>query len=739
MMNQSFAVYSSDCAGAESNHAYAEAQYDAQSQCFWSPADQSAFHQFAMYGNNYSNYELHEAQANYAWSQQAQQTAWCQGSEQAGKSSALACGVNLDDYSDFSESEDEAPPKPPVVTTQILSKSMSTDSVQMDDTTSTDAASSGDAASTSNASDASDVESEVCSSPKACSRVHPRDALLLLRVAVGMCADPPARWSTQPRNDSVDTAPNAEGDDREWRRDAAAKQAAGAKMKLVASANSWSAQQIKLARAGPTQSDEEIVRGMKSILNKLTLEKFDALYVKLINCGIRSDAHIKLLVHEVFEKACLQHQFVDMYADLCMKLDQWLSNANTATNSNEFRRILLNQCQESFEASIAPATDADNSLDEEQRLEAATRHKQRVLGNIRFIAALLVRGMLAGRVLLSVAQTLLKDPSSSDALESLAVFLTNVGAQFDDKEWPHHALLCTIFKQVEGLTKNKEVAPRIRFLLKDVLDLRATKWNDNKKVTKKNEGPMTLKEVQSQIFAEEKAQMQASQTPKPRKGQDQNLRDLKPTTLKPAAQKGSPKKNQSEKQTSAAAPQTGGERKIKKENKKAPVQVAPTITPAKTQYHGSAQPPANVVTPASQPQQPNAPFDLRTFRRQLNDVLKQLAATRDTVSAFRRLDGLQVPSKFQATEFSNLVTRIAEERCGASRRVMFAFCASLAGKTFDRDMCAKGIQSFFDDVYEDLCEEVPRLPEILKNELVSTMSGPIGADKLNKILPASLK
>jgi hypothetical protein len=247
--------------------------------------------------------------------------------------------------------------------------------------------------------------------------------------------------------------------------------------------------------------------------------------------------------------------------------------------------------------------------------------------------------------------------------------------------------------------------------------------------------------------------MQASQTSKPKKSQD-----LKPTMSKSgsAAQKGSPKSNQSEKnQKGDGAQKTDWERKSMKEVKKAAVPVTPAKTqyhevkkaavptkPATTQYQVSAQPPAKAATPEpafNTLQQPNAPFDLRTFRRQLNEVLKQLGATRDTVSAFRRLDGLQVPSKFQAAEFSNLLTRVAEERCGASRRVMFAFCASLAGKTFDRDMCAKGIQSFFDDVYEDLCEEVPRLPEILKNELVPTMSGPIGADKLSKILPASLK
>merc|ERR1719301_76205 len=327
--------------------------------------------------------------------------------------------------------------------------------------------------------------------------------------------------------------------------------------------------------------------------------------------------------------------------------------------------------------------------------------------------------MLAPRVLLSVATTLLKDPSAPEALESLAVFLTKVGPTFDDKESSLYTPLCSVFDQVRGLTKNKEVAPRLRFLLQDVMELRATKWADKKKATKKNEGPMKLKEVQQQALKEEKAQMQAanqSQKTSKKTGKDLSLKDLKAVCAsKPVILKA----NQADKKQKTDA-----------EPKKAVV-LAPR----------SSLPPAKVAAPES-PQKKeveNAPFDLRMFRRQLNEILKELGATRDTASAFRRLHSLQVPLKFQATEFSNLLTRIAEERCGASRRVMFAFCASLAGKTFDRDMCANGIQSFFDDVYEDLCEEVPRLPEILKNELVPTMSGPIGADKLNMILPASLK
>jgi len=771
MMSQSFAVYPSNCAGAESKNAYLQAQFHQSSQdCFWSPADQSAFHQYAQYGSNYYyNYsELDEAQTNHAWlhaqqhgydqfAQEAQQNGYDQVAQEAG----VQCCVNLADFSDFSDSEEEeekAPAKSAVK--PVLPKSTSTDSVRLDDSTSTDAGSSDtesdacsspkassteDASSTTNASDSSDTESEACSSPKASNRtLHSRDALLLLRIAVGMCANPPARWSTQPR----------EGDGSEWRNEAASKQASNGKTKLVASPNSWGAQQIKLARAGPKQSDEEIVRGMKSILNKLTLEKFDALYEKLINCGISNDAHIKLLVHEIFDKACLQHQFVDMYADLCMRLEKWLESAQTETTSNEFRRILLNQCQESFEASIAPSADHLNDLAAEELLEAKMRHKQRVLGNVRLIAALLVRGMLAPRVLMSVAQTLLKDTSEQDALESLAVFLTNVGPKFDVKTWPYHAQLCSVFDKVQELTKSKEVAPRLRFLLKDVLDLRATSWADMKKATKKNEGPMKLEEVHQKAAVEEKAQMQAPRTQRTNKKDDDRsltLKDLKAAcTSKPATPKtnqvdkkpgtlnqadkkpGTPKANQADKK------KDGQEQKAK-QNKKAPV--APS-SPAATQYHGSALQLPKVVapeSPAKAVQQANAPFDLRAFRRQLNEILKELSATRDTVSAFRRLDGLQVPLKFQTNEFSNLLTRIAEERCGASRRVMWAFSASLAGKTFDSDMCANGIKSFFDDVFEDLCEEVPRLSEILKNELVPTLSATVNAEKLSKSIPASLK
>ena len=59
-------------------------------------------------------------------------------------------------------------------------------------------------------------------------------------------------------------------------------------------------------------SEEDVARAMKSILNKLTVEKFDSLSAQLVNCGIRNAVQLELLIHEVFEKATTQHHFIDM-------------------------------------------------------------------------------------------------------------------------------------------------------------------------------------------------------------------------------------------------------------------------------------------------------------------------------------------------------------------------------------------------------------------------------------------
>lgn len=86
---------------------------------------------------------------------------------------------------------------------------------------------------------------------------------------------------------------------------------------------------------------------MKAILNKLTLEKFDELFEQLTRCGIATTEHVSILMTEVFAKATTQHHFIEMYAKLCVSLNDWfLNNVKDGT----FKNILLDQCQRAFEA-----------------------------------------------------------------------------------------------------------------------------------------------------------------------------------------------------------------------------------------------------------------------------------------------------------------------------------------------------------------------------------------------------
>lgn len=236
---------------------------------------------------------------------------------------------------------------------------------------------------------------------------------------------------------------------------------------------------------------------MKSILNKFTLEKFDDLYKQLVDCGISTEEHCRILMMEVFEKATMQHHFIEMYTLLCVNLSEWFAAHVKVGN---FKRVLLDQCQASFEANLRPPKElaetpkAATPEEEEELNEKRLKWKMRMMGNIRLVGNLLTKKMVASKVLISCAEELLANPSPS-TLEPLASLLTATGKEFDVSSYKFHTQFCDIFSRLKKLIKDKNLPNRTRFLLQDVLDLRADGWEDRKKATKKLEGPKKLAEV----------------------------------------------------------------------------------------------------------------------------------------------------------------------------------------------------------------------------------------------------
>lgn len=273
-------------------------------------------------------------------------------------------------------------------------------------------------------------------------------------------------------------------------------------LSLKASANSWLANR-RAQRACENQgkdgeSNEDSVRKMKSILNKLTIEKFPVLTKQLFDC-VRNSLQLKALVHEILEKATTQHHFICMYADLCSVLQAHFACSSTSSDPDmNFKKILLTACQASFEKRLtAPAR---LKMLHGEDLEIAKQfYKMQMLGNIKFVGALLVRKMLGAKVMLAIINELLSD-SSPEALESLAALLTVVGPTFDQPECPQRPSLAVAFDRIEALSRDPCVTHRICCLLKDVLELRASCWQDHK--PKKLDGPSTLDQVAQKFHAE---------------------------------------------------------------------------------------------------------------------------------------------------------------------------------------------------------------------------------------------
>lgn len=135
-------------------------------------------------------------------------------------------------------------------------------------------------------------------------------------------------------------------------------------------------------------------------------------------------------------------------------------------------------------------------------------------------------------------------------------------------------------------------------------------------------------------------------------------------------------------------------------------------------------------------------FNVVSFRRTLATVFADLASDKNIPGAVQRIREEKVPAAEQADQFVDILTRVVEERRGAVRRCELAFLAGLGAaesSAFERKECLAGIGLFFKGVYPELCDEVHRLPAIMKSEFMPTVLTVFDKDELNKVVPISMR
>lgn len=544
-------------------------------------------------------------------------------------------------------------------------------------------------------------------------------------------------------------------------------------------ADSWIARQR--ARAISVDGDnEQVLRAARSILNKLTVEKFESLLCQLVDCGIRTPLHVTLLMREVFEKATTQHQFIPMYAELCVRLEKdprIMFAVKQAEPLQDFRRLLLDQCQDVFEQMLTPCA-IEGIIDEQtQRCR-----KQRALGNVKLVGELLVRGMLGSVLFVECSRQLLQSRNTCpEALECLAALLMVAGPKFDKQSWSHYERLIDLFSAVDVLTRDKSTPTRLRFLLRDVLDTRGAGWSTSANQAALKAAPMKLEAVREKAAEENgvTASKHGVASPKhqniirearsPTAGPVRSppaadeVRALVAERFRTALGPDTVRSSKQEKPMTTRSRKRGskGDAKASNANKLSAADVANVLRNALgNDQQEDRRPRCATVSEVKSAKQnemskrqssPTSPpvelpcadvaaeeFDLVAFRRTLSTTLTKLSQDKNVAAAVQYIRLQQVPPQFQADQFVDILSRIVEERRGAIRRCEFAFAAGLAAaedSPFERCACFEGIRLFFEDVYGELCQEIQRLPGIMKSEFLPTMYGVFGAADLKHIVP----
>lgn len=258
-------------------------------------------------------------------------------------------------------------------------------------------------------------------------------------------------------------------------------------------------------------SDEEETkqRQLKAILNKLTPQNFEKLFEQVKAVNIDNGRTLTGVISQIFDKALMEPTFCEMYANFCFHLAGELPDLSEDNEKITFKRSLLNKCQEEFERGEREQEEANKVEEEgevkqsdEEREEKRIKARRRMLGNIRLIGELYKKKMLTERIMHECINKLLgeyQNPDEED-VEALCKLMSTIGEMIDHPRAKDY--MDSYFEIMTMLSNNMKLSSRVRFMLKDAIDLRKNKWQQRRKV----EGPKKIEEVHRDAAQERQAQ-----------------------------------------------------------------------------------------------------------------------------------------------------------------------------------------------------------------------------------------
>jgi len=266
------------------------------------------------------------------------------------------------------------------------------------------------------------------------------------------------------------------------------------------------------------KTDQEVFRKVRSILNKLTPQKFQTLTQQLIDLceDIDTPKRLERFVDLIFEKAIDEAAYSTAYANMCRCLIPTKVVVKTVAGKKDvtFRKVLLNRCQKEFEEGKSAEKRINEKMEklvgerlngedpQVKKTELANEElqaKHRALGNIRFIGELFKLKMLTARITRDCVVKLL-ERSDETSFECLCVLLVAIGKDLDHVDAKPR--VNQYFEHIKKVIQARITSSRVRFMMQDIVDLRNNNWVPRREDNK----PNTIDEIHRE------AAMQATKT-----------------------------------------------------------------------------------------------------------------------------------------------------------------------------------------------------------------------------------
>jgi len=246
---------------------------------------------------------------------------------------------------------------------------------------------------------------------------------------------------------------------------------------------------FKIVDQSSLSEKDKLRRQVMSLLNKLTVDSFGGITSQISEIEISQPWQMDVVIGLIFDKAVVEHKFSEMYAEMCRKLrTTWpeLTGVDSETGAPvpvTFTRAIIEKCQVEFDAipdTLEPTEiEITKAKGDPQDLEMfMLKKKERILGNMKFIAQLFLMRILSSRVVRSVVEQLLyrREEPEEHYIECVGILLHNIGATLYETD-SGRAYITQFVQRLKDLCARENYGRRIKFLMKDVMDAAESGWS----------------------------------------------------------------------------------------------------------------------------------------------------------------------------------------------------------------------------------------------------------------------